>query len=407
MTTATPADLGPDDPVEYDPFSWEQDEDPYPVYRWMRDYAPAYRNERLDFYAFTRFQDNLDAFLDPASYSSAWGTSLEFMDGPKEGSGLMIFMDPPGHTGYRKLISKAFTPRSIAALAEKIRKIAVGHLDPLVGRERFDAVADFTARLPMDVISELLGIPEADRRWVQESSNWILHREPGNPLPVAEAYRAQAELFAYITEQIADRRRQPQHDLLTRLTQVELPDEDGDWQRLSDDDIRAFFILLATAGNETVTKLLATAFHELSKHPDERRVLVDEPQHIPNAVEETLRYDPPSQYQGRVTTREVLVHGIRIPARARVLLLNGASGRDERRFADPDRFDVRREIDFHLGFGYGRHICLGMSLARLESRIGIEEFLRRWPEYTVPEDGIQRMHSSNVRGFSRLEIVSG
>lgn len=404
MTTQTAPILGPDDPVEYDPFSWEQDEDPYPVYRWMRDFAPAYRSERQDFYAFTRFQDNLDAFIDAETYSSSWGTSLEFMDGPKRDTGLMIYMDPPGHTGYRKLVSKAFTPRSIAALAEQIRKIAVGHLDALVGRDRFDAVADFTARLPMDVISELLGIPEADRRWVQESSNWILHREPGNPKPVPEAYRAQAELFPYVTEQIEERRRQPRDDLLTRLTQVELQGDDGAWQRLSDDDIRAFFMLLATAGNETVTKLLATAFHELSKHPDERRVLVLDPRHIPNAVEETLRYDPPSQYQGRVTTREVEVHGVRIPAEARVLLLNGASGRDERRFRDPDRFDVRREIDFHLGFGYGRHICLGMSLARLESRIGIEEFLRRWPEFAVPEDGVERMHSSNVRGFSRLMI---
>jgi cytochrome P450 len=407
MSTTAPPELGPEDPVEYDPFSWEQDEDPYPVYRWMRDFAPAYYNERLDFYAFTRFQDNLDAFLDPTTYSSAWGTSLEFMDGPKHDTGLMIFMDPPRHTGYRKLVSKAFTPRSIAALEEKIHKIAVGHLDPLVGRERFDAVADFTARLPMDVISELLGIPEADRRWVQESSNWILHREPGNPKPVPEAYRAQAELFPYIGEQIAERRRQPREDLLTRLTQVELRDDEGDWQRLSDDDIRAFFMLLATAGNETVTKLLATAFDELAKHPDERRVLVDEPQRSANAVEETLRFDPPSQYQGRVTTRELELHGVRIPAEARVLLLNGASGRDERHFADPDRFDVKREIDLHLGFGYGRHVCLGMSLARLESRIGIAEFLARWPVYQVPEDGVERMHSSNVRGFSKLEIVPG
>jgi cytochrome P450 len=396
---------GPDDPVEYDPFSWEQDEDPYPVYRWMRDHAPAYRNERLDFWAFTRFQDNLDAFLDPATYSSAWGTSLEFMDGPKQDMGLMIFMDPPRHTHYRKLISKAFTPRSIAALEEDIRKIAVGHLDPLVGRDRFDAVSDFTARLPMDVISALLGIPEADRRWVQESSNWILHRDPGNPMPVAEAYRAQAELMPYFNEHIEDRRRRPKDDLITRLTQAEIRDDDGQMRRLSDDDIRAFILLLATAGNETVTKLLATVFHELSRNPDERSRLNREPDLVPGAVEEALRFDPPSQYQGRITTREVEVHGVRIPERSRVLLLNGASGRDERRFSDPDRFDVGREIDFHLGFGYGRHICLGASLARLESRIGIQEFLRRWPEYGVPEDGTRRMHSSNVRGFARLEIV--
>src|SRR5262249_50723397 len=145
-------------------------------------------------------------------------------------------------------------------------------------------------------------------------------------------------------EQIEDRRRSPKDDLMTRLTQVEL-DEDGVRSRLSDDDIRAFLILLATAGNETVTKLLATAFHELWKNPDERRRLCPDPSLVPNAVEETLRYDPPSQYQGRVTTREVSLHGVSLPKNARVLLINGASGRDERRFPAPDRFDVGREID--------------------------------------------------------------
>jgi cytochrome P450 len=391
---------------EYDPFSYEQDDDPYPVYRWMRDEAPAYYNARLDFYALTRFQDNLDAFLDPATYSSTWGTSLEFMDGPKDDSGLMIFMDAPRHTRYRKLISKAFTPRSIQLLEGDIRRIATGYLDALVGRPRFDVVKEFTARLPMDVISSMLGIPEADRAQVQNDSNTFLHREPGNPMPTKEAFQAQARLLGYLTGQIADRRRRPQDDLLTRLTQVEIDDDDGVRARLSDDDIRAFMILLATAGNETVTKLLATAFHELWKHPDERRRLVADPELAANAVEETLRFDPPSQYQGRVTTREVVLHGVRIPEHARVLLINGASGRDERRFPEPDRYDVGREIDFHLGFGYGRHICLGASLARMESRIGIQEFLKRWPEYEVPSDGVTRMHSSNVRGFSGLIIES-
>ena len=389
---------------EYDPFSYEQDADPYPVYRWMRDQAPAYYNARLDFYALTRFQDNLDAFLDPASYSSLWGTSLEFMDGPKPDTGLMIYMDPPRHTRYRKLISKAFTPRSIQMLEPEIRRIATSYLDALVGRPRFDVVKEFTARLPMDVISSMLGIPEADRAQVQTDSNWILHREPGNPLPVKEAFKAQARLMTFLTEHIADRRRRPQDDLLTRLTQVEIDDDDGVATRLSDDDIRAFMILLATAGNETVTKLLATAFHELWKHPDERRRLLADPGLVPNAVEETLRFDPPSQYQGRVTTREVELHGTRLPQHARVLLINGASGRDERRFPDPDRYDVGREIDFHLGFGYGRHICLGASLARMESRIGIEEFLKRWPDYGIPAEGATRMHSSNVRGFSGLVV---
>ena len=179
----------------YDPFSYEIDADPYPVYRWMRDHAPLYHNEKLDFYALTRFQDNLDAFIDRDAYTSTWATSLEFMNEPHPDTGLMIWMDPPEHNRYRGLVSKAFTPRRIAELEPRIRAIATGYLDALVGRERFDVVKEFTARLPMDVISSLLGIPEADRRFVQEGSNAMLHREPGSPLPTPEAIAAQQQVI--------------------------------------------------------------------------------------------------------------------------------------------------------------------------------------------------------------------
>lgn len=394
MNTANPV---------YDPFSYEIDEDPYPTYRWMRDQAPTYYNEELGFYALTRFDDNLAAFIDHESYSSSHGTSLEFMDSPKPDTGLIIYMDPPRHNRYRALVSKAFTPRQIQDLGPEIRRIAVSYLDRLVDRASFDVVREFTARLPMDVISAMLGIPEGDRRFVQESSNAILHREPGNPRPTEEAVQSSLRVMEYFQEQIDERRRQPRDDMMSRLTQVEV-EEGGVTRRLSDGDIQSFFLLLATAGNETVTKLLATAYFELWRNPDERRALVEDPSLVANAVEETLRYDPPSQYQGRVTTRDVELHGVTMPEGAKVLLINGASGRDERKFAEPDRFDVRRDIDLHLGFGYGRHICLGASLARLESRIAIAELLRRFPDYEIPADGIERMHSSNVRGLAGLVL---
>lgn len=394
----------PGDAVEYDPFSYEQDDDPYPVYRWMRDHAPAYRNERLDFFALTRYRDNYDAFLDAATYCSSWGTSLEFMDAPKPDSGLMIYMDPPRHTRYRKLVAKVFTAGRIKMLEPLIRSLTAHHLDALLDQPRFDAVREFTARLPMDVISSILGIPEADRAEVQRKSNLMLHREPGNPMPTADAIRASIEMIGYWNALIADRRRSPQDDLMTQLTQVEMDDDDGVRQRLSDEDLRSFLILLATAGNETVTKLLATIFHELWRNPAQRELLVQDPALSANAVEETLRFDPPSQYQGRVTTRDVSLHGVAIPAGSKVLLINGATGRDERQFPEPDRFDVKRDIDGHLGFGFGRHLCIGAWLARLESRIGVEEFLRRWPRYEIPEDGVERMHSSNVRGLAGLVI---
>lgn len=383
----------------YDPYSYEIDADPYPVYRRMRDEAPVYHNPELDFYALTRFDDCLAAFLDVKSFSSARGTVLELMGDESLAGSMIIFMDPPRQTRYRNLVSKAFTPGRIAALEPRIRKVAVGHLAKLEGSERFDAIESFTAKLPMDVISSMLGIPEADRDEVRGWSNDILHRDPGNPLPNEQGVAAMAHMHHYLSDLLKERRARPQDDLATALLGAEV-----DGHRLTDDEIRSFVTLLATAGNETVTKLLATAFYWLDRCPDERRALVDDPSLIPGAVEELLRFDPPSHYQGRTMNQAVTMHGVTIPEGAKVAIINGASGRDERVFPDPDRFDVRRRFDRHLGFGYGRHVCLGAFLARMESRIALEEFLSRWPHWSVPEGGARRMHSSNVRGFSNLML---
>jgi cytochrome P450 len=392
----------------YDPYSYEIDRDPYPLYRRMRDEAPAYRNDALDFYALTRFQDCLDALLDWQSFSSARGTVLELMTGDPLPAEIMIFMDHPRQTRYRNLVSRAFTPARIRELAPRIRELTVGYLDRLCGARRFDVVKEFTARLPMDVISTLLGIPEADRDMVRGWSNAVLHRDPGNPNITAGGLHAMVELQGYFQAALTERRARPRDDMMTLLTEAAIRDETGETTRLSDKDICAFFNLLATAGNETVTKLMATALYWLARFPAERGLLVEEPGLIPNAVEEVLRFDPPSQYQGRTTTRDVTLHGVTMPAGARVLVVNGASGRDERRFPEPDRLDVRREIETHLGFGFGRHVCLGASLARMEMRIALEEFLARWPRYEAPDDGVEYMHSSNVRGMSglRIEVAS-
>ena len=266
-------------------------------------------------------------------------------------------------------------------------------------------VKEFTARLPMDVISSLLGIPESDRRWVQEGSNAMLHRDPGNPLPRPEALEATQRVLAYFSEQIAERRARPRDDMMTLLTQVEWRGRGRQRRRaLSDPDIRSFLMLLATAGNETVTKLLATAYYELWRHPDERALLVDDPALARNAVEELLRFDPPSQYQGRVTTRDVALHGAVIPKHSRVLL-------DQRRHR-PRRAQVpgsrplrRAPRDRRAPRARLRPPPLPRrSLARLECRVAIEELLRRFPLYEVPADGIERMHSSNVRGLSGLVL---
>jgi cytochrome P450 len=252
----------------------------------------------------------------------------------------------------------------------------------------------------MDVISSMLGIPPEDRDVVRGWSNDLLHRDPGNPMPTQRGIESMLQMQAYFRDQIALRRRDRTDDMMTVLIEAEV-----DGERLSDAEIVGFFNLLATAGNETVTKLLATAFYWLDVFPDERRRLAADASLLASAVEELLRFDPPSQYQGRTLTRDVTLHGVTMPEGARVMIVNGASGRDPRRFPEhPDRLDVGRDIDFHLGFGYGRHVCLGAFLARMESQIALGEFLRRFPEYGVPADGIERMHSSNVRGFAGLAI---
>lgn len=392
--------------VDYDPYSYELDADPYPIYRHLMEEEPVYYNARHDFYALTRFDHCLQAFIDWETFSSARSTVLEMMDGPASSSPLMIFMDPPRQTRLRNLVNSAFTLRQISALEPQIRKIAAGYLDPILerGDGHCDIVKEFTAKLPMDVISTLLGIPASDRDLVRGWSNDLLHRDPGNPMPNAQGIRSMGELTRYFGDAIDARRRSPRGDIMTLLTQAEI-EEEGERHRLEDFEIVAFFNLLATAGNETVTKLLATAYYWLAANPDQRKLLVEDPSLCKNAVEETLRYDPPSQYQGRTLTRDAEIEGARIPKDAKLLIINGASGRDPRKFPEPDRYDVRREIDLHLGFGHGRHFCLGASLARLESRIALQEVLARIPEYTVEEEGIERMHSSNVRGFAGLPLA--
>lgn len=398
-TTATTSE-----PLEYDPYSYELDHDPYPVYRRMLEEAPVYQNERLGFFAFTRFEHCLAAFLDWQTYSSAKGTVLELMDEAMGGS-LIIFMDPPRQTRLRNLVSKAFTPRRIAALEPAVREIATGYLDRMLerGDGRCDVVKEFTAKLPMDVISTLLGIPAGDRDTVRGWSNDLLHRDPGNPMPTRQGLESMARLGEYFRDAIEERRKRPRDDIMTLLVEARVK-HDGQREHLSTQELVAFFNLLATAGNETVTKFLGTAYHLLARHPDQRKLLVEDPSLCRNAVEETLRYEPPSQYQGRVLTRDAHVDGVSVPKDAKLLIINGASGRDPRKFPDPERYDVTREIDMHLGLGHGQHICLGASLARLESRIALQELLARMPEYEVPEDGIERMHSSNVRGYSGLVL---
>lgn len=390
--------------IAYDPYDYAVDADPYPVWKRLRDEAPLYYNEQYDFWALSRFADVYAAHLDHETFSSAHGTVIEMMTEEPDESSLIIFMDPPAHNQLRKLVSRAFTPRRVNRLEGRIRELCAGYLDPHVGGDGFDYVAEFGAKLPVMVISSLLGIPAQDQDWLREMSDLMLHREPGETGPTPAARAAMGDLFAYWQQHIDRRRAEPTDDIMTELVHSEMELADGTTRPLEDGELHSFIGLLSAAGNETVARLLGFAATTLARNPDQRRKLVSDASLIPNAVEELLRHEAPSPIQGRWVTRAVELYGAVVPKGSKITLLTGSAGRDDREFEDPDRFDVNRRIERHLSFGYGVHYCLGASLARLEGRVALEETLRRFPAWDIDEDQLEMVHTSTVRGYARVPI---
>jgi cytochrome P450 len=391
--------------VLYDPYSRPFQEDPYPLYQQLRDEQPCAYNPNMDFYALFRFEDVWNATLDWETMSSSYGPALENRGQVPGGAFSIIGMDPPAHTKLRNVISRGFTPRRIAALEDEIRGIAKHYLEPLSTRDAFDFEQEFAVKFPMDVISALLGIPEQDRDAYREGVDRGLNRDPdGAGIDESAAGFMVGSASRYVASLIEERRKSPREDLITVLAEAEFEDADGRRRRLSDPECIAFVTLLAAAGSETTAKLLGHAMYLLWKHPDQRREVFEDASRIPNAIEEVLRYEPPSQFQGRVALRESTWHGVPIPAGARVALVTGAACRDEREYPDPDRFDVRRVHGREIYFGHGHHVCIGKSLARLETRIALEEIATRFPRYEVDESGVTRTYQAHVKGYVNLPI---
>lgn len=381
---------------DFDPYSDVFFDDPYELYRWMRDDAPVYRNEHYGFYALSRYDDVLAAHRDWQTFTSTHGITIDMLTAPNAvdmAAGSIIFMDPPDHDRLRGLVSRVFTPKAVAGLEPMIRRL-VGHaLDALSGSE-FDLVADFSAPFPVEVISEILGVPEADRQQIRHWTDALLHREPGNPKPTQAGMEAMLHQVGYLHALAGEKRRHPTDDMFSRLIET----------GLSDEEVAGFGGLLAAAGSETVTKLIGSGVVLFARNPAEwAKVCADRSLLVP-AMEEILRYWAPSQYQGRWSTAETTWHGVTIPAHEPVLLVTGAANRDERAYPDPDRFDVTRPLKLNVGFGHGIHTCLGAALARLESRIAFDEIATRWPDYSVDEAGCRRVHMSNVAGYSNVPV---
>jgi cytochrome P450 len=388
----------------WDPFDVTTKDDPHPVWARMRRQAPVYRNQRLDFWAISRFDDIDAAHRDAQTFSSAHGTVLELMSETVLAPGLMIFMDPPDHTYLRRLVSRAFTPRRIAILEGGIRSLCDSLLQRQSGMDRFDFVQDFGARIPAAVIADLLGVPPSDQESVRTLIDQTFHLEPDVGMANEQSIEAMGQLNTYVSGQLAERQARPREDMFTELIEGEILDDEGSVRRLSLEEATMFALLLASAGTETVARLIGWAGLVLSDHPDQRAELAADPGLISAAVEELLRYEPPSPVQGRWTTRAVEFHGVTIPADSKVLLLTGSAGRDERHFTDPDCFDIHRTIDHHVSFGYGIHFCLGAALARMEGRVALEEVLGHYPEWTVDKDNAVALHTSTVRGYSKLPV---
>jgi cytochrome P450 len=388
----------------YDPYSRPFQEDPFPLYHHFLEEEPVTYNEERDFYALFRFEDVWNATLDWQTYSSSLGPSLENRGELPAEAMSIIAMDPPRRPRLRNIVSRGFTPRRIAAMEAEIRRLAAGYLDAFVGAGCFDIQREFNVKFPMDVISVLVGIPEKDRDWYREAVDRGLSRDPETGLPPEDAMEALANSHGFTQELLAARRKTPEDDLISLIAHAEYEDIDGERKRLTDDEVLAFVRLLAAAGAETTAKLLGNCVVYFFQHPEQRKLLWDEPERLPQAIEEVLRYDAPSQFQGRVALRDVEVHGVIIPSNARVAFVTGASCRDPREFEKPDQLDITRKQRRELYFGYGQHVCIGKSLARLETRIAMEEIRARFPAYEVVEEGLTRTYQAHVRGFANVPV---
>ncbi len=394
-------------PVRYSPYDYEVHDDPYPTYARLRREAPLYRNDELDFWALSRYADVSGAFRDTARFSSAYGVTLDELAWGPEAYKTMSFLalDPPRHTRMRALVSRGFTPRRVLDLAPRITRLTHQYLDPALERGSFDLVTDVAGKLPMDVISELVGVPVADRDEVRRLADLLVHREEGvHDIPPA-GIEAAIALHAYYGDMVAERRRRITDDLTSALIEAQI-----DGEGLTDAEVISFLFLLVVAGNETTTKLLANALYWAWRNPGTPEQVWADPGLIPGWIEETLRYDNSSQMVARRAAVDIDTPHGRIPAGERVLLLIGSANRDGEVFPEPDAYDLHRDtsraIDTDkLSFGVGRHYCMGASLARLEAAIALEALVAGCRSYDIDGDQVRRVHSVNVRGFASVPMT--
>lgn len=375
--------------------------DPYPAYRELRATSPVCWNDVTNFWALLKYEDIRYVSSNPALFSSAKGITIPdpAIPSPVQ-EGNLIFSDPPRHRQLRKLINSGFTRRQVAVLEPKIREIVAGILDGIEPGSVHEFAEDIAAPLPTRMIAELIGAPPDDweqfRVWSDAAT--------GNADPEIEldSLVAMGQLFEYFQKVIAARRAEPRDDLLSVLAEAEI-----DGHRLDDEDLLNFAFLLLVAGNETTRNLIALGTLALIAHPDQCRLLVDDPDLIPGAVEEMLRWNSPVVHMARTATTDVEIRGQHIAEGDVVVMLYQSANRDEDIFgADSEEFKVTRNPNPHIAFGCGEHSCVGAQLARLEATVLFEELLHRFPKLELVGE-VDRMRATMVPGVKRMPVRLG
>ena len=390
--------------VVFDPFSDDFFNTPFATYRRMRDEAPVYYSEKYDFYALTRHADVAAAMKDAETFSSSRGIDLQMVQSDNPVPPLIIMMDPPDHRRMRSLVNKVFTPRAIERQRQTVTE-QVERFLAAADRDDFDAVQDFSALFPVEVITRMLGVPVELRQQVRLLLDKQLEREYGKVEMPEAGMQAGIETGLMYYNIIQNRRAEPQDDMISDLIAVEL-ERDGVTTKLDDIEITGFASILGGAGAETVTKLVGNAVVTFAEHPDQWQMLLDDRSKIPAAVEELLRWEAPAQYLVRYSLKDAELHGTTIPAGNPVLLCLGSANRDERAFTNADTFDINRDRSEaqNLGLGYGVHSCLGAALARMESAVALDKLLDFMPRYEVRLDGLKRVAMTNVIGWHHVPL---
>lgn len=394
--------------MEFDPYSEEFFNGAWDTYRWLRDEAPVYYNDRLNFWVLSRYEDVIEGFRDWATFSSAHGTMMDQLDVPDFSNELMpgwlLIYDPPDHSRLRRLAAAAFTPSAVEDLTSAVYRAVTSAADAVADRDEFDLVEDFAKWIPAEVMYDLMGVPVERRQHALKLTDEFQYAGDDGEVRV----KAMTELSAYLMDVVQEKRSHPGDDIMTRMLTASYVDDNGFDQRLNDTEMTFYLLLLLAAGTETTTKLTGSAVVGMHRQPSEWDKVLQDPSKIRAAALEAGRHESPVQIIGRRCVSDVTRHGITIPAGSNVYLAIQAANRDDRVYPDPDRFDLDRSPDpAPITYGWGPHLCLGKHLALLEVQAAIEEIRVRWPAFEIDESRMERFQGFQVFGWAKVPMSVG